>query len=70
MYTAADVKVVSSKHVQGYNHAGQAEQQVQVTYMVGTHGPFMENFPAAGFDPNTAKQKMIDFAIKIGQLVG
>jgi len=67
-YTAQDIKIVNTKHVTGMNATGQSEQQVAVTFTVGMHGPFYETFPAAGFDPNAAKAKMLEFAQKIGQL--
>jgi hypothetical protein len=69
-YTAQDIKIVNTKHVTGTNSTGQTEQQVAVTFTVGTHGPFYETFPAAGFDPMQARQKMLDFAQKLGQLHG
>lgn len=41
-----------------------------VTFTVGTHGPFTETFPKAGFDPNTVNQKVADFAQKLGLVAG
>lgn len=41
-----------------------------VTFTVGTHGPFQEIFPKAGFDPSTVNQKVADFVQKVGLVAG
>lgn len=65
------VKIQSFREVNQSNPQTQKlEPYVVVTYMVGTHGPFQESFPKAGFDPTTINSKLMDFASKLAQVQG
>lgn len=49
---------------------GKVEPYMVVTFKVGTHGPFTESFPKAGFDPNHINGKLAEFAGKLGMVQG
>ena len=49
------------------DHTGKIVGVVQVTYYVGEHGPFTENFPKEGYDAMTAKQKLQAIAEQVKQ---
>ena len=59
------VKIQSISETNGPSLNGQFEKQMLVTFMVGSHGPFTQTFPAAGFDPNMAKSALAQFAANI-----
>ena len=64
-------KITSVKEAVLMDSATQkATPHMVVTYTVGTHGPFQETFPKAGFDPNVVNQKVAEHAQKLGQLTG
>jgi ribosomal protein L15 len=63
-----DVQIKQIKEGVGAGASGQIENQVQVQFMVGAHGPFTQNFPKAGFDPVKAKAELTEFAQKLQQL--
>jgi len=48
--------------------AGKAQTVVRVQFMVGSHGPFVEQFPKATFDPASALAQVTAFAQKLGLL--
>lgn len=41
---------------------------IKVTYTVGTHGPFVEVFPKAGFNPSAVLDQLKVFANHVGTL--
>lgn len=53
---------------QGIDPQGKPVAMVRVQFMVGTHGPFYERFPKAGFDPTAAQAQVTAFAQKLGLL--
>lgn len=65
-----DVKVTKLAQVNGADSTGKAETQIQVTYMVGSHGPFTHNFSQAGFEASQVTQRLEAFARQVGQLPG
>jgi hypothetical protein len=48
----------------------QPEPYMVVTFKVGNHGPFVESFPKAGFDPAQVNARLADFASKLGLVQG
>jgi hypothetical protein len=61
-------KVTRVIQVTGLNVAGQPRQVMQVEFMIGEHGPFIELIPKDEFNAATVKQKLIDFATQLHQL--
>ena len=59
------VKIQTISETNGTSADGKFEKQMLVTFMVGTHGPFTQTFPAAGFDANMAKSALAQFAANI-----
>lgn len=49
----------------GLDSAGKAVMNMRVQFMVGQHGPFVERFPKAGFDPTAVQQSVTAFAQKL-----
>jgi hypothetical protein len=41
-----------------------------VTFKVGAHGPFQENFLKSTFDPNGVNARLLDFTQKLGLVQG
>ena len=64
------VTVQKITEAQGLDATGKAQTVVRVQFMVGTHGPFFEQFPKAGFDPSAALASVTAFATKLGLLTG
>jgi hypothetical protein len=60
------IKITQQQHIDG---AGQIVREVWVEFTVGTHGPFVQKFDLASFDPNAVKVAIADFAQKIASLV-
>lgn len=67
-YGVNDISITQTREVTGTNANGQPEQQIQITYNVAKHGPFMHAFPKATFDPTQVKAEIMAFAQKLGQL--
>lgn len=64
-------KITSIKEAVVMDPATQkATPHMVVTFTVGTHGPFQETFPKAGFDPGQVNQRVNDFAQKLGLISG
>jgi len=64
-------QIMSIREVNQTNpETGRIEPHMVVTFKVGAHGPFMENFPKAGFDPHAVNARVADFAQKLGQVQG
>jgi hypothetical protein len=60
-----DVKVVKLSQVQGLDQSGRAQDMIAVQWTIGTHGPFTDTFPKAGFDQMAALQVIKDTASKL-----
>jgi hypothetical protein len=61
-------KIVKYEMVTTPGPTGQAVQAVRVHFTVGSHGPFQEDFPKAGFSATDVKAKLAAFAQQIQQL--
>lgn len=64
------LKVIKLLQVNGANAQGQAEQQIQVTYTIGQHGPFTRNYPAQGFNAAAVQSDIAAFQAQVAQLAG
>jgi hypothetical protein len=62
------VLVQSVKESNAFDHFGKAKPIVTVTYMVGDHGPFNEQFAKADFNAQSAKLKLQQMADQLRQL--
>jgi hypothetical protein len=60
-----DVKVVKISQVQAIDQSGRPADMIAVQWTIGTHGPFTEQFPKAGFDQTAALQVIKDLAMKL-----
>ena len=64
-------QIMSIREVNQANpETGRIEPHMQVTFKVGAHGPFLESFPKAGFDPHTVNARIMDFCQKLGLVQG
>ena len=60
-----DVKVTKLSQVQGIGQDGRPMDMIAVQWTIGTHGPFTDTFPKAGFDQVAALQTIKDTALKL-----
>jgi hypothetical protein len=65
MATINDVKVTKISETNNIGASGKPEQQIAVTWVLGTHGPFTETFPKATFDQGSALMKIKELASKL-----
>ena len=64
-------KIVSIREVQMLNPANaKIEPFMAVTFTVGNHGPFVENFVKAGFDAGAINVRLADFASRLALIQG
>lgn len=60
------VQVQKISEESGVDIAGKPVTNIRVQFMVGTHGPFVERFAKATFDPAAVQASVTAFAQKLG----
>lgn len=59
---AMDVKILKFSQTGTFDTRGQAVQLLEVTFTVGTHGPFTERFPKENISSAAIMEKLNAFA--------
>lgn len=65
MASINDVKVTKISETSQQDQSGRPQPAIAVTWTLGSHGPFVEYFPKAGFDQNAAMTKIKELAQKL-----
>lgn len=65
-----DVKIIKFTQTGGLDAQGRPVQQIEVTFSVGTHGPFMERFPKEELTSTVIMAKLNAFARELQMLPG
>ncbi|MGC9969432.1 MAG: hypothetical protein ABSE56_02460 [Bryobacteraceae bacterium] len=60
--TDQPVKITRISEVTAIGADRTPQTMLRVEFTVGTHGPFSEMFPKAGFSPEAARAKLEEFA--------
>jgi hypothetical protein len=62
------VSITRINEVQRVDANGKPQPMISVTWKAGDHGPFVHEFPRAGFNPQAAKNELAQFAAGLSQL--
>jgi hypothetical protein len=63
-----DLKLLNSAEYIDYDENGKQRTRIRVQFKVGDHGPFIEYFDKASFQPASVNSQLRQFADKIRQL--
>lgn len=61
---------ITIKDISTLGPAGTVQFVKQLTFWVGTHGPFIKTFPAATWDANLAKKAIADQVQELRLITG